>query len=91
VGDNETLSGDYALAHESPSSLAVSRWIVRHTDVAALVQRRRQRYAEWADAVAALPGCRALFPALPPQCTPYMFALLVERQAERFHPRSGAP
>jgi perosamine synthetase len=50
------------------------------------VRRRRERYAQWADAVRGLPGCRALFPELPPASTPYMFPLQVDDPPRRFNP-----
>ncbi|MBL8349614.1 MAG: DegT/DnrJ/EryC1/StrS family aminotransferase [Burkholderiaceae bacterium] len=79
-------SAEYDPASETASSLRVSRWIQRHTDVSMMVQRRRSRYRQWADAVALLPGCRALFPALPADCTPYMFPLLVDDPPRSFFP-----
>lgn len=79
-------SAEYDPASETVTSLRVSRWIQRHTDVTLLVQRRRSRYRQWADAVADLPGCRALFPELPADCTPYMFALLVDDPPRCFFP-----
>jgi dTDP-4-amino-4,6-dideoxygalactose transaminase len=85
VGDADGLSGEYAAAAETCSSLRISRWISRHVDVAFLAARRRQRYAQWAAAVADLPGCRALFPALPDGCVPYMFALRVQRPEACFY------
>jgi hypothetical protein len=85
VDNIDSLSGEYAAACEASRSLWVSRWISRHVDVASLAAKRRRRYAQWAEAVADLPSCRALFPALPQACVPYMFALHVQRPHECFY------
>lgn len=80
------LSAEYAIEAEALDSLAVSRWIQRHADVAGLVKRRRERFMQWADAVAGLSGCQALFASLPAGSTPYMFPLLVQDPPRRFYP-----
>lgn len=85
VGDADSLSGEYAAASETSGSLWVSRWIPPHVDLASLAARRRRRYAQWAEAVADLPGCRALFPALPDACVPYMFPLHVQQPQACFY------
>ena len=48
---------------------------MRRTRLSPLISRRRAHYQQWADAVAGLPGARALFPVLAPDCAPYMFPL----------------
>ncbi len=85
VGDVDSLSGEYAAGCETSASLWVSRWIARHADLAPLAAARRRRYAQWVEAVADLPGCRALFPTLPDACVPYMFALQVQRPQACFY------
>jgi hypothetical protein len=80
------LSPEYATRDERCASLAVSRWIRRHTDASRIVRLRRERYTQWADAVQGLPGCHALFPDLPAAGTPYMFPLLVDDPPRRFYP-----
>ena len=59
------------------SGLAGSRWIMRHSPLARLAQRRRRHYAAWVEQVAGLAGARALWPSLPDDCVPYMFPLLL--------------
>jgi dTDP-4-amino-4,6-dideoxygalactose transaminase len=86
TGESEALSNDYVQRDESAASLAVSRWIMCHNDVEMLTRRRRQRYAQWVEAVAGVPGCRALFPALPAGSVPYMFPLRVDRPQDGFYP-----
>lgn len=87
------ISAHY-LAHEQGlAELAWSRWTRVHTDVAALVQRRRRHYQRWLAAVADLQGCRALFPTLVDGCVPYMFPLLVDDPTTSFQllKRLGVP
>lgn len=84
--DTDPLSNEYDIEAEAVSSLAMSRWILRHSNRGFFAHSRRQRYLQWADAVADLPGCHALFPALPADCVPYMFPLRVQRPAQCFYP-----
>jgi perosamine synthetase len=74
----------YDVARQGTASLALSRWITRHTNLQRLAGRRRQHYAQWLAAVEALPGCRPLYPRLPDDCVPYMFPLLLDRPHEPF-------
>lgn len=53
------------------------------------IARRRQHYQRYAHAVANLPGCRALYPALPGGACPWLFALLVD-DADVLAARLGA-
>lgn len=84
--DAAGLSAEYQVADEAHGSALVSRWIQRHVDVGSLRAARRKRYAQWLAAMADAPGARPLWPELPDGCTPYMFALLVERPHARFYP-----
>ena len=86
-------STNYQAAEAALPSLAVSRWVMRHTNVARLAQRRRHHYAQWLEAVAQLPHCRPLFAALPPDCVPYMFALHIDHPSTHFFAlkRLGVP
>lgn len=77
-------SGLYDRNMEGRNSLAVSRWVMRRTRLSIAVQRRRDRYREWTDAVGRLPGCRALFPTLRSDCAPYMFPLLISAPDPQF-------
>jgi hypothetical protein len=81
-----SLSDEYAPADEGTGSLAVSRWIERHTDLALLVQRRQAHYRQWLAAVQGLPDVAALLPDLPPGVAPYMFALRVDNPPRLFYP-----
>lgn len=77
-------SRHYLASDEPRQSLAWSRWIMRHTNVNRLAERRRLHYQQWADAVALLPHCQALFPRLTADCVPYMFALQIEHPETHF-------
>lgn len=90
-GDSHSIF--YQPAEEGQRSLALSRWIFRHTHVARLASSRRQNYRRWVDAVADLPVCQALLPTLPPDCVPYMFPLLIDCPTQHFHllKRLGLP
>lgn len=79
-----TTSPYYQSEHEHLQSLACSRWVVRHTDVQRLTDLRRRHYQQWANAVAGLPHCRAMFPVLPANCVPYMFPLYIDEPEAHF-------
>lgn len=83
----------YQRACEGQSSLALSRWVMRHTRLAPLVDGRRRNYRWWAEAVAGLAGARALFPELPAGCAPYMFPLEISMPDPFFFAlkRAGLP
>ena len=83
--DSDRPSAYYQPADEGLQSLAWSRWVVRHTQVARLAERRRQNYLRWVQAVAGLPCCHALFPELPASTVPYMFPLLLDYPQTHFH------
>ena len=82
---DEHISIFYRPAEEQQRSLAVSRWICRHTSLTRLTGARRENYRFWLEAVAGIPACRALFPILEPDCVPYMFPLLIESPRRHFH------
>jgi hypothetical protein len=46
----------YQAADEPLQSLAVSRWVMRHSNTQRLTERRRQHYQQWVSAVAGVPG-----------------------------------
>jgi len=75
----------YETAMEGRAGLRLSRWIMRRTPVAQVVHRRRRHYAQWLQASLPLKGARALFPALAPDCAPYMFALLLDEPERQFY------
>ena len=80
----ETPSNQYDPAFEGVESLAGSRWIMGRTDITRITERRRTNYRQWAQAVASLPHCQALFPTLPDGCVPYMFPLLIDHPEIHF-------
>lgn len=86
IDEQQPLSSDYVATDAHAPSLWVSRWLQQHVDLGQLKRARQQRYRQWAAAVDGLAGCRALLPALPPGCTPYMFPLLVTEPERRFYP-----
>ena len=67
----------YERAMENKNSLALSRWVMRRTRIAPLVEQRRQHYRQWLDAVAGARGGQALMPDLPDDCAPYMFPITI--------------
>ncbi len=82
---DEHPSRQYVDADAQFQSLAGSRWIMRHTNKARLIDRRRLHYQQWVNATAGLPHCRALLPELPPDVVPYMFPLYIERPETHFY------
>lgn len=70
-------SAQYEQAMENKNSLALSRWVMRRTRLAPLVERRRQHYSRWLEAVAGARGGQALMPDLPDDCAPYMFPITI--------------
>lgn len=75
----------YHAEQEHLQSLVSSRWVMRHTNLKRLVDRRRQYYQHWVSAVADLPHCRALFSELPDDCVPYMFPLYIDHPESHFY------
>jgi hypothetical protein len=57
---------------------------MRITDVSRLVSIRRQNYLSLLSGVRELPGCYPLFPALPDDCVPYVFPLVVRDPSRVF-------
>lgn len=79
-----TTSPYYQPEQEHLQSLACSRWVMRHTNLQRLTDLRRQHYQQWANSVAGLPHCHALFPVLPAECVPYMFPLYIDEPEAHF-------
>ena len=70
-----------------------SRMVMRRTSHQRIVTARRAHYQHLATALAGLPGCRPLYPTLPPQACPWLFPLVVDEAEavfERLH-RLGVP
>lgn len=89
TGQDQRTQDDRPSANYHPTeaalpSLAISKWVMRHTNIARLAQRRRHHYQQWLATVAPLPHCRPVFSALPPDCVPYMFALYIDHPAPHF-------
>lgn len=78
-------SADYRPDHEGYAALRFSRMIYRHPDIDSIAQRRRDRYRQWSTATMNLPYCRPLHPALPEDCTPYMFPLYINQPEPHFY------
>lgn len=74
----------YQRGAEGRSSLALSRWTMRHTRLAPLIARRREHYHQWRRAVAGLAHARPLYPDLPDDCVPYMFPLEIDMPDPHF-------
>ncbi|MDQ8024023.1 MAG: DegT/DnrJ/EryC1/StrS family aminotransferase [Moraxellaceae bacterium] len=82
---------DAALIDTPPT--AISRWCIRASLRAAVIERRRANYRRLAALLADLPGAAPLVPELPAGCAPYVFPLLSERADERYRAlrASGLP
>lgn len=79
-----SLSHQYLPALETSRALAWSRCVIRLGNVEQLCESRRDNFAALLEGVKQLPGCRPLFPSLPPGVVPYMFPLLIEQPELRF-------
>lgn len=77
-------SPQYRLELQGRASLAAARHLIARSDMRALADARRGRYAQWVRAVAGLPHCRALLPAWHDDDVPYMFPLLIDQPARHF-------
>lgn len=71
-------------------SSAFSRWVMRRSSHARIVARRRANYLYLEQALAGLPGCRALFASLPDGACPWLFPLLVDDAEALFARLHGA-
>jgi hypothetical protein len=67
------------------TSTSVTRWIVRHSEVRRLIERRRANYAYWSRSMMGIAGVEPLFPTLAEGAVPYVFPLWV-RDAEAAYP-----
>jgi perosamine synthetase len=86
-------SGMYVAAEQPSRGPATARWLMGLCNVDHAALKRRAHYERWRDAVAGLPHCRPLFPALPDDCVPYMFPLLIDDAQTHFYAlkRLGMP
>jgi perosamine synthetase len=78
-------SPHFSALETAKSSLCSSRWLVRISNTDQLISRRRKNFQRWAEAVAELPHCDALYTHLPADCTPYMFPLRIDYPELHFH------
>jgi hypothetical protein len=78
-GREDGPSRYYDAALERRDALLLTRWLVERAQPEEIARRRRRRYRQWLDASAGWRRARALAPALPDDCAPYMFPLLIER------------
>lgn len=81
----EACSRDYRRDDELLPPLCVSRLLQRCADLDFVGEQRRRRYRQWAQRVAGLPNCKALYPTIPDDSVPYMFPLLLDRNATDFY------
>jgi perosamine synthetase len=55
-----------------------SRWIMTHSDIPAIIQRRRSNYFALLDELSKIAGVTPLFPFLPPDVCPWVFPLFLD-------------
>lgn len=78
-------SPQYEIGAERRAALRSSRWVIGHSSLSNIIQRRQANYRRWLQVVAGLPGCRPLYPELPEPVVPYMFPLYIEHPMPHFH------
>ena len=71
-------SYSFSEANIHKSALRSSEWLVRHAPVIEIACQRRKNFQRWAEAVAGLSNCRALYRDLADECVPYMFPLYLD-------------
>lgn len=74
---NDGFSIDVAQAHLSIT--LASRWIARHVPQARIVERRRDNYRFFTQALSGVVGMHPLLANLPDQCAPYVYPLWVDQ------------
>lgn len=77
------LDCDMERADEHP--LWISRRLFGWVNRQRIVERRRENYRAYADALSHVPGVRVLHPTLPEAAAPYAFALLVDDAERVYH------
>ncbi len=65
-------------------SLPASRWVVRHSRLASIIEARRTRFEQWAGALSGVAGLRPLHDTLDPDTVPYVFPLLLDGPPDTF-------
>lgn len=81
----QAASKQFSHSKSQTSSLRSSRLIARLSSIDASANARRMNYLRWLDGVADQPNCRPLYSALPNDCIPYMFPLLIDFPAAHFY------
>lgn len=76
----------YRAEEQAEPGARAAGWLMQLCSVDALARRRRDNYARWQQAMAGLPHARPLFAALPDDCVPYMFPLLIDHPEAHFPP-----
>jgi perosamine synthetase len=72
--DSNALSLDRALLDQPISR--ISRWLLDHSNVSAIVQRRRQNFLHLHERLRLVPGVRVIFNQLPPTICPWVYPVL---------------
>lgn len=75
----------YLAQEEGQAGALCSRMLIRLNSLDHAVSARRRNYLAWERATRELPHCKPLFPALPDDCVPYMFPLLLDRPQQHFY------
>jgi dTDP-4-amino-4,6-dideoxygalactose transaminase len=74
----------YLEAEQGLAGAVASRLLIQISHLSHAVSRRRENYLTWEKQVQSLPHCKPLFPALPNDCVPYMFPLLLDFPQQHF-------
>lgn len=69
---------DFSVSGSEWGMSAVSRWIVEHTDHAAVVARRRRNYQALSERLSGQPSVRLLYPVLPEGVCPWLCPVVVD-------------
>lgn len=72
--DSNALSLDRALLNQPISR--ISRWLLDHSNVSAIVERRRQNFLHLHERLRLVPGVRVLFDELPPTICPWVYPVI---------------
>ena len=86
-------SADFDLRSADQACAPLSRWIIGHSDIDALLRQRRKNFAAWSQALRGLDGLQTPWASMGPQDTPYAFPVLIDQPAPRFAAlkRAGFP
>jgi perosamine synthetase len=76
----------YLATEQTDSGARAAGWLLSLCQVEQAASRRRAHFMRWQQALVGLPHARPLFTALPDDCVPYMFALLIDHPEVHFAP-----